>query len=343
MKYASGSRKNFVGEISKKLHHNGGKTVQRGGAFQKKSNCMKTLLAQILTLTLFSLFFAACGKDDDPTPVGTNPDTAAVQSVDRFSAAAATLMVRDASNGLPAANVAINFDQGPFITQGLGPAGQVVEYYNFDVMPTATAPIFVPMYNGKAIPGQLNIIDKVPGEAGYNDFWQVNIVEVPEKFVANTITSFADINAKGYKVTPTTNIVNCPVVPAGSTASKRVGGGASGIVRGWYKGKVVNYFEFGEAAISGTSVPTSPIYVTFNINPDQPGGGPPSGFITEAGTSLTHNVLATLPGDAGYSPLWSVSVYDNADFGSVSNLATVQSSNILAAGVMTVNCPMASK
>ena len=37
----------------------------------------------------------------------------------------------------------------------------------------------------------------------------------------------------------------------------------------------------------------------------------------EEGSSQTHNVLATLPTDAGYSPLWQVSVYDNAAFGHV--------------------------
>jgi hypothetical protein len=90
-------------------------------------------------------------------------------------------------------------------------------------------------------------------------------------------------------------------------------------------------------------VPVSPIYVTFNINPDQPGGGPPSGFLTENGSAQTHNVLATLPANAAYSPLWSVNVFDNADFASVNNLATAQASNVLATGVALVNCPVVSQ
>lgn len=291
---------------------------------------------------LIVLAFFAC-KDDDTKPVGINPDTALEQPVDRFSEDAATLMLRTSANGMPAANAAVNFDQAPFITQGLGPNGEIVAYYNFDVMPTATAPIYVPMHNGKTIDGQLNIIEKIPGEAGYNDFWLVNAVEVPEDFVANTLTSLADIQKAGYTVTPTTTIVNCPVAPKGSTASKRAGGGSTGLVRGWYKGKIVRYFSFEEKALNGSSVPVSPIYVTFNINPDQPGGGPPSGFVTESGTAQTHNVLATLPADATYSPLWLVNVFDNADFASVSNLATVQASNVLAMGVMRVNCPVVSQ
>jgi len=87
-------------------------------------------------------------------------------------------------------------------------------------------------------------------------------------------------------------------------------------------------------------VPTSPIYVTFNINPDMPGGGPGSGFVTEEATGRTHNVASTLPEDASYSPLWWVSVYDNADFENVSDLASAQAANILAGGVANVNCPI---
>ena len=47
-------------------------------------------------------------------------------AIDRFSAAAGTLMVRDDSGALPGPNEPINFDMPPFITQGLGPGGQVV-------------------------------------------------------------------------------------------------------------------------------------------------------------------------------------------------------------------------
>ncbi len=89
-------------------------------------------------------------------------------------------------------------------------------------------------------------------------------------------------------------------------------------------------------------VPLSPIYVTFNVNPDEDGGGPASGFVTEEGSTQTHNVVATVPGDEGYSPLWLVNVYDNAAFDSVSDLETAMDAEQLAAGVATVNCPVVS-
>jgi hypothetical protein len=108
----------------------------------------------------------------------------------------------------------------------------------------------------------------------------------------------------------------------------------------------VRYYNFQERPLSitpGGQVPVSPIFVAFNINPDQPGGGPASGFRTEPGSQQTHNVVATLPQDAGYSPLWSVSPYDNADFGSVHDLRSALSAHILARGVATVNCPVVSE
>jgi hypothetical protein len=278
-----------------------------------------------------------------------DPDTAPEASIDRFSAAAGTLMVRDDANGLPGPNEPIDFDSGaPFITQGLGPNGEVAVYYNFDVQSMHSAPIFA-LFNedGTPVEGQLNVIDVIPGDEGYSDFWHVHKVTVPEGYVANTLTNVADIMASGYPIERTNLIVNCPVVPDGSTAELRFGGGDNGLVRGWYQNQVVYYFNFSEKELTveipeagHPDVPLSDIQVTFNINPDQEGGGPGSGFMTEPDTVQTHNTLQTLPVDENYSPLWRVNVYDNADFDSVSDFASGSSANILAFAVATVNCPV---
>jgi len=306
---------------------------------------MKNLKLNLLLLIMAGAFLQSCDDDDEAVTV-YDPATAGRVSVDRFSSTAGNLMVRDASNGLPAANAPVNFDQAPFITKGFGPTGQVVEYYNFDVQPVDPAPIYVLFRAGESTPvsGQLNIIDVLPGEAGYNDLWQMVKVTVPSNYIANQVASFNEINDAGYALEPTTNLVNCPVVPEGSTASKRVGGGATGLIQGWYKEKVVSYFTFDEKALmaTGGDVPTSPIYVCFNINPSAPGGGPSSGFKVETGTSQTHNVLATLPSSASYSPLWSVNAFDNADFAKVDDLPTAQSAVSVGTGLATVNCPMAT-
>jgi hypothetical protein len=303
-------------------------------------------LAFLRTLTIGAvLAVTACSSGNSGTGAVHDPATATIASIDRFSAQAGHLQVRSSSNGLPAANAPVNFDQGPFITQGFGPTGQVVKYYNFDVQPVAPAPIYAFFEVGASSPvaGQLNVIDVLPGDAGYNDFWQVMMVTVPKGYVANTIASLSEIRARGYAITPTNSLVNCPVVSAGSTASLRLSGGSPALTQGWYRDQVVNYFNFTEATLTLTNggVPTAPIYVTFNINPDQPNGGPPSGFETETGSTQTHNVAASVPGQAGYSPLWAVGIYDDADFSSVANLTTAMAATLVAAGPL-VNCPIVS-
>ena len=179
----------------------------------------------------------------------SDPDTAEKAMIDRFSENAGTLFIRTADNGLPAAGEAIDMDQAPFITEGLGPDGTPVKYYNFDVQPLKAAPIYALFKEGSDSPvtGQLNIINVIPGDAGYNDFWNVYKVTVPKDYVANTVTSLQEIMDNGYTVDQTDMIVNCPVVPEGSTALLRYRSTEdNGLTRGWYRGKVVFYFNFFE-------------------------------------------------------------------------------------------------
>jgi hypothetical protein len=294
-----------------------------------------------LAITVIAAF-GSCDDDDDAVEI-YDVNTAEKVSVDRFSSTAGHLMIRDASNGLPAANAPINFDQLPFITIGKGPTGENVEYYNFDIQPVDPAPIYVFFKEGSdtPVPNQLNIINVLPGETGYNDFWLVTKVTVPASYQANEVASFDEIQARGYPTEATTTIVNCPVVPEGSTATKRIGGGSAELMAGWHKEKIVYYFTFEEKAItaSGGKVPVSPIYVCFNINADEAGGGPPSGFKVEPGTMQTHNVVATVPANGSYSPLWAVSAYDNVEFDDVMDLSSAQSAAPTGLGA-TVNCPV---
>ncbi len=194
------------------------------------------------------------------------------------------------------------------------------------------------------VAGQNNVIDVIPGDAQYNDFWQIYKVTVPDNYVANTVTSYQEIVAKGYAITKTTDLVNCPVVPKGSTASKRYPAGSdASLTLGWYKDMVVYYFNFAEKALSVNSsgqVPAIPIYVSFTINPGQPNGGPASGFKTETGSNQTHNVITAIPSDAGYSPLWSVAVYDNNSFSTVKDLSTANAAPLLVPNAGNVNCPV---
>ncbi len=176
-----------------------------------------------------------------------------------------------------------------------------------------------------------------------SDFWHVHQVLVPDDYTANSITNVDDLMAMDYTIESTNVIKNCPIVPDGSTASKRLGDEPTGLVRGWYKDMVVYYFLFEEKELtsdvidmnSNAIVPLSHIYVTFNSN-----GDPSSGFVTEDGTDQTHNVIETIPSDDDYSPLWHVDVYDNADFDQVNDLNSAMNATILEEGKANVNCPV---
>lgn len=303
------------------------------------SHSTASTLAAALALTA-----GAC-SDDGGGPTGPlDPDTAPVLAVDRFSDAAGTLHRRSADPTLPGPDEPIDLDRAPFRVDALGPGGEPITWYDLDVRPRALVPVYRLHRAGEATPvaGQLNIFDYAPGDHGYNDLWRVIDVEVPATYVANEVTSTAELNRRGYPLAPTTQIVNCPMVPAGSTASLRVGTAGPMLRRGWYHDQVVHYVTFEEAPLVAgmAGAPTSPVHVTYAINPGQAGGGPPSGFRTEPGTGRTHNVVATLPGDAGYAPLRAVRVYDNAAFDTVHDLATAEAAAPIATDALLVNLPV---
>lgn len=275
---------------------------------------------------------------------GKDPRTAERAPIDRFSAAAGTLMVRTAANGLPGPNEAIDVD-ARFVVRGLGPAGQRVTMYEFDVKPRAPAPIYVFFAEGKSSPvkGQKNVVTVIPGDAGYNDLWQVVRVAVPADYVANSVTSFDEIEAAGHALTVTDELVNCPVVPEGSVARVRLAADDYvELTQGWYGGRIIQYFHFGERRLvaAGGQVPASSIYVAYAVNPGEPGGGVEAGYAVESGSAQTHNVVAAVPADASYSPLWSVNVYDQAAFAGVTDLATAMAARRLESDARIVNAPI---
>lgn len=297
---------------------------------------------------LLACVLLTCTACDNTTdPLISDAYSAPKATIDRFSDAAGTLFRRSTNAELPAAGEPINFDESPFLTQALGPEGHIVKYYNFDVMPRDPAPLYVFFRQGDNVPleKQPHIVDVIPGDKGYSDFWQVHKVMVPADYTINSATSLAEIKEAGYPIKATPKIVNCPIVPKGSTASYRYRDDADpGLHHGWYKGKVIYYFIFQEHPLRLTpygGMPVSDLYVTFNANPDSKNGGFASGFKTEPDDrSQTHNVTATIPADAAYSPLRLVTIYDNADFGDVSDLSSAQEAHILAPHTALVNHPM---
>jgi hypothetical protein len=267
---------------------------------------------------------ASCGARQAPS------ERAGAIAIDRFSARAGHLMVRDASNHLPGPDDPIDFDQPPFLTHGLGPDGVRVHYYNLDVQPDRPARLFRFVTPGTTEPvaGQPDVVDALPGDPGYSDFWQVGLVPMPAGAAPGSITSLDEIRARGLVATPTPQVIDCAIVPRGSTARE----GDPVRVELAYRGRLVECLRFGAPlALAGDVVPTSPIYVTFARE---------HVFRTEPGAAAqTHNVVLSVPGDVDYSPLWAVHIYDPAAFDRVHDEASALAAPLAKQGPH-VNCPV---
>ena len=65
---------------------------------------------------------------------------------------------------------------------------------------------------------ELDIIDTLPGEKGYNDFRRVWKIWVPNDYTPNTITDAGTLQHAGYKMEKTDKLLNMAVVPDGVLA-----------------------------------------------------------------------------------------------------------------------------
>src|SRR5262249_51343320 len=125
------------------------------------------------------------------------------------------------------------------------------------------------------------------------------------------MTDAATLQQTGYKMEKTDKLLNMAVVPDKSRARVRFNGGNPELQRAWYQSQVAKFFLFDQAplSVSGAKGPVLADYHCFTINPGQPGGE--MEFCTDPNSTQTHNVVATVPGDKAYSPLWLRVVYDS--------------------------------
>ena len=107
---------------------------------------------------------------------------------------------------------------GAALTQGWY-RGERVYYPDFGTNPPVGIPIWAfatgmdAAGNPLMVEGQRNIIDAIPGDEGYSDFWHVRLVIVNEGYEPESITSAAEVADSGFEVMQTPMMVNCPVVP----------------------------------------------------------------------------------------------------------------------------------
>lgn len=308
--------------------------------------------ARGISLALGPLFLvlAACSSSTASTPAtaaALDPDTAAVAGVDRFQDGFAHLFKRSApafdpthvAAAIPAPNGPIDLDK--FVVHSLGPAGENITYYSLDILPPKPAKVYVFVQaDGSAVAGQLPVIDALPGDASYNDFVEVVKATVQAGYVANSLTSFDDVDraaaAGTVTVASTKTIANWAVVPKGTTANLKFAGKAITGARAWEKHQVASLltFEDGLVPMSDGTVPTADIVVIFKN-----GMSPADGFATEPGTEQTHNAVNLLPGQPGYSSYWDHDAGKLTGFATVKDFPTAKANVDMAIPVI-VNCPV---
>jgi hypothetical protein len=149
--------------------------------------------------------------------VGAEYEPDSIRSKDDVDASGFEMMKPGIFVNCPVVPAGSTFEGGEALTQGWY-RGQHVYYPDFGMNPPVAIPIWV-FANGqnadgspRFVEGQHNIIDSVPGDAGYSAFWRVHLVMVDESYEPDSITSASAVADGGFEVVQTDLMVNCPVV-----------------------------------------------------------------------------------------------------------------------------------
>lgn len=179
-----------------------------------------------------------------------------------------------------------------------------------NVPPKALADLYLFM-NGIAGPNpfgfQRNVIDSVPGEPGYSPLWLHTFVKWNDPSKARELKSEEQITAaaRAGEVTIERSklVVNCPVLPDGKDDFP--------IVTGYVDGKLVDYTlqeisdpmvtklmtdKTGFPLVTVRSLGGVPQVANLYLFMNGVAGPNPFGF--------QQNVIDSVPGEPGYSPLW---------------------------------------
>jgi hypothetical protein len=161
--------------------------------------------------------------------------------------------------------------------------GRTIGYFDFGPIKLKPGNKLAPLWTvTNPASGQHNIIDAVPGQAAYSPLWQINMVTFKSGVTPYLLKSKADVDAAVAKgdvtVTPTSMVVNCPVLGFGQ---KRVAGFSAG--------KTIHYYDLGPVKVApGNDV--LPLVALSN------------------GVAGQHNITeeAIAPGATDYPPLWGI-------------------------------------
>ena len=172
--------------------------------------------------------------------------------------------------------------------------GEEVSYYDLgantalegDTVATAGVWAFVEGFDDEGsptfIPGHRTLFDVAPGDEGYSDLWDVSFVIVPPGYDSQAIHSLAQLHASGLEIRHVGMLVNCPIVPEGSTIDD-----GRNLRHAWVRGEPVDYFHFGVTS-------DVPMRVWVPIEGFDADGEP----ILVAGQ---YPIVEAVPGESGYS------------------------------------------
>ena len=162
---------------------------------------------------LWEVNFVVVPEEYEPDSITSAEDLTAMTSSMGYEVITPGVLVN-----CPIVPAGSTLESGEQLTQGWYNGGAVY-YPDFGMNPAVAIPIWVfvtgmdasgnPMF----VEGQNNIIDAIPGDEGYSDFWHVRMVMVDDTYEANSITSAQAVADAGFEVVQAPMVVNCPVVP----------------------------------------------------------------------------------------------------------------------------------
>jgi hypothetical protein len=211
-------------------------------------------------------------------------------------------------------------------------------YYDFGAVPqpVAMGSVLWPIHgfdaqgNPVAIRGQRPIFSSLPGLPGYSGVWKLTYVVTEDHAQPNQLRDLASVDAivRGRRaVLKETNVTyNLPIVAHGS----RLARDSVPPMQGWYEGRDVDFFDFGQASVA-------PVPLMVSVRGQDASGTP--NFVTEQA-----NIADTLTAVPPFTDLCSV-LFVHVDSGYVANslksAAAVRGSGFLVAPANSVrNCPV---
>lgn len=215
---------------------------------------------------------------------------------------------------LPVRDAWFNEKRVRFVDAGMTPMRNAHVYIFVHGFTPSGQPLFVQ--------GQYNIADTVPGDPFYSPLWLVDYVVVPQNYMPNSIRSEEDIFRGHYHIEVTGDVSNCPVVSQDTVAPGFM------TVPSWYRNQQIFYVDIGLMPFKAAN-----FYI----------------FVRESNGQLIpiseqYAVLDSVPGSAGYSPVWRINwVFPPMDYrpNSIRSVRQLFASGFLIRPTKQfINCPV---